>query len=61
MPALGFKGKQFVYSHHQSAPFRELKMDADKSFPVTSREPLLDDGRIMEGSWAQELAKTGLV
>lgn len=29
MPALDFKGKQFVYSHHLSVPFRDLVMNAD--------------------------------
>jgi len=31
MPTLEFKGKQFVYSHHLSVPFRELKVNAKKS------------------------------
>ena len=30
MPSLEFKGKQFVYSHHLSVPFRELIVDAKK-------------------------------
>lgn len=30
MPTLDFKGKQFIYSHHLSVPFRELRVDAGK-------------------------------
>lgn len=29
MPTLDFKGKQFVYSHHLSVPFRELKVEIE--------------------------------
>ena len=38
MPTLDFKGKPFVYSHHLSVPFRELKIDAAKSVPTLSME-----------------------
>lgn len=31
MPELLFKGKEFVYNHHLSVPFRPLIPDADKS------------------------------
>ena len=31
MPALDFKGKQFVYAHHLSVPYRTLEVDAKKS------------------------------
>jgi adenine-specific DNA-methyltransferase len=34
MPTLEFKGKQFIYSHHHSVPFRELVIDGEKSLPV---------------------------
>ncbi len=30
MPTLDFKGKQFVYSHHLSVPFRELKVEVNQ-------------------------------
>jgi adenine-specific DNA-methyltransferase len=31
MPTLDFKGKSFVYAHHLSVPFREIKVEKDKS------------------------------
>ena len=31
MPTLDFKGKQFIYSHHLTVPFRTLEVDATKS------------------------------
>lgn len=43
MPTLEFKGKQFVYSHHLSVPFRELKVVADKSLPAAGQRSSLDD------------------
>jgi len=49
MPTLEFKGKQFVYSHHLSVPFRELKVDADKSLPASGQKPSLDDNLIIHG------------
>jgi len=49
MPTLEFKGKQFVYSHHLSVPFRELKVVADKSLPASGRKPSLDDNLIIHG------------
>lgn len=49
MPTLEFKGKQFVYSHHLSVPFRELKVDAAKSLPVEGQKPSLDDNLIIHG------------
>jgi adenine-specific DNA-methyltransferase len=48
VPSLDFKGKQFVYSHHLSVPFRELKIDAKKSLPKKSG-PSLDDNLIIHG------------
>ena len=41
MPTLEFKGRQFVYSHHSSVPFRELKVDAGKSLPAAGWQPSL--------------------
>jgi adenine-specific DNA-methyltransferase len=49
MPTLEFKGKQFVYSHHLSVPFRELKVEADKSLPAQGQAPSLDDNLIIHG------------
>jgi len=48
MPTLDFKGKQYVYSHHLSVPFRELKIDTEKSLPKEG-EPSLDDNLIIHG------------
>lgn len=49
MPTLEFKGKQFIYSHHLSVPFRELKVVPEKSYPKiiagsASLEPAYGDG-----------------
>ena len=49
MPTLDFKGKQFVYAHHLSVPFRELKVDAKKSLPAAGAKPDLDDNLIIHG------------
>ena len=49
MPTLEFKGKQFIYSHHLSVPFRELKVDAAKSFAAPGQKPSLDDNLIIHG------------
>lgn len=49
MPTLEFKGKQFVYSHHLSVPFRELRIDAKKSLPEKGQKPSLDGNLIVHG------------
>ncbi len=49
MPTLEFKGKQFVYSHHLSVPFRELRVEAEKSLPPPGQQPALDDNLIIHG------------
>ncbi len=49
MPTLEFKGKQFVYTHHLSVPFRELKVDAPKSLPPEGTQASLDDNLIIHG------------
>ncbi|HDN9017680.1 TPA: site-specific DNA-methyltransferase [Aeromonas salmonicida] len=49
MPTLDFKGKQFVYSHHLSVPFRELTVVADKSLPQQGKAASLDDNLIIHG------------
>ena len=47
MPTLDFKGKQFVYSHHHSVPFRELVVEDQKSLPKKNKKPSLDDNLII--------------
>lgn len=49
MPTLDFKGKQFVYAHHLSVPFRQLDIDEKKSVAVKGRKPGLDDNLIIHG------------
>jgi adenine-specific DNA-methyltransferase len=49
MPTLDFKGKQFVYSHHLSVPFRELEVDAKRSLPGKGKSASLDDNLIIHG------------
>lgn len=49
MPTLEFKGKQFVYAHHLSVPFRTLEVDRKKSLPPKDAEPNLDDNLIIHG------------
>ncbi|MBU6339176.1 MAG: site-specific DNA-methyltransferase [Rickettsiales bacterium] len=48
MPTLDFKGKQFIYSHHHNVPFRELKIDYEKSLPKDGKTSL-DDNLIIHG------------
>ena len=45
MSELSFKGKEFVYNHHLSVPFRPLVMDAEKGVG----EPSLDGNLIVHG------------
>lgn len=49
MPTLDFKGKQFVYSHHLSVPFRELRVEPGKSLPAAGKQASLDDNLIIHG------------
>lgn len=49
MPTLDFKGKQFVYSHHHSVPFRELVIEDEKSFPAKNTKPSINDNLIING------------
>lgn len=49
MPTLEFKGKQYIYSHHHSVPFRELKVNSEKSLPASGKKPNLDDNLIIHG------------
>jgi adenine-specific DNA-methyltransferase len=48
MPALDFKGKQFVYAHHLTVPFRQLHIDAKNSIPKGGK-PNFDDNLIIHG------------
>ena len=45
MPELQFKGKEFVYNHHLTVPFRPLEMDGDKGIGA----PRLDGNLIIHG------------
>lgn len=45
MPELQFKGKEFVYNHHLTVPFRPLEPDATKGIG----EPALDGNLIIHG------------
>jgi adenine-specific DNA-methyltransferase len=49
MPTLEFKGKQSVYAHHLSVPFRELNVIPKKSLPAPGDQPSLDDNLIIHG------------
>src|SRR3990172_4800685 len=49
MPILDFKGKQFVYAHHLTVPFRQLAIDAKKSLPAKGEKPELDGNLIIHG------------
>ena len=48
MPTLDFKGKQFVYAHHLTVPFRQLNIDKKKSLPKDGK-PNLEDNLIIHG------------
>jgi adenine-specific DNA-methyltransferase len=45
MPELLFKGKEFVYNHHLTVPYRPLEMDAAKSIGA----PTLNGNLIIHG------------
>ena len=50
MPTLDFKGKQHVYAHHLSVPYRPLVPHPDKSVGATSgHAPAADDNLIIHG------------
>lgn len=48
MPTLDFKGKQFIYAHHLTVPFRKPEIDTEKSF-TGENPPSLDDNLIIHG------------
>ena len=45
MTELTFKGKEFVYNHHLSVPFRPLDIHAEKGIGT----PSLDGNLIIQG------------
>lgn len=45
MPELSFKGKEFVYNHHLTVPFRPLEIHSDKGIGA----PALDGNLIIHG------------
>jgi adenine-specific DNA-methyltransferase len=51
MPELYFKGKEFVYNHHLTVPYRPLETHPDKSVGVgaTGRSPLQGGNLIIHG------------
>ena len=50
MPTLDFKGKQHVYAHHLSVPYRPLVPHPDKSVGATAGDaPAADDNLIIHG------------
>ena len=48
MPTLDFKGKQFIYAHHLTVPFRKPEIDTEKSL-TGENTPSLDDNLIIHG------------
>ncbi len=48
MPTLDFKGKQFIYAHHLTVPFRKPEIDTEKSL-TDENPPSLDDNLIIHG------------
>lgn len=49
MPSLEFKGKQFIYTHHLSVPFRELVPDKKKSVAPQVKDGDLNDNLVIHG------------
>ncbi len=39
MPTLDFKGKQYIYAHHLTVPYRPLVPDRAKSVPSSDSPP----------------------
>jgi len=64
MSSIEFKGKQFVYSHHLSVPFRELVVTEHLANSVEVGELLVGDhaehmsfAMLLESNWQQELER----
>ena len=50
MPTLDFKGKQHIYAHHLTVPYRHLNADAAKSLrPAAADRAVADDNLIIHG------------
>ena len=49
MSELLFKGKEFVYNHHLSVPYRPLQIHADKSITPVGEAPRVDGNLIVHG------------
>ena len=47
MPTLEFKGKQHVYAHHLSVPYRPLVPHPPKSVGLSSSDPLSDEDNLI--------------
>lgn len=47
MVSIDFKGKQFIYSHHHTVPYRELKINKENSHNTDN--PSLDGNLIING------------
>jgi len=58
MPTLEFKGKQYIYSHHHSVPFRELEVNGKKSLPAKGKKPSLDSKTSGEAGGLERYAGT---
>ena len=52
MPTLDFKGKNHIYAHHLTVPYRPLQLDASRSMLASSQDgdiPLTDQNLIIHG------------
>jgi adenine-specific DNA-methyltransferase len=49
MSELLFKGKEFVFNHHLSVPYRPLEAHADKGIAVKGEAPKLDGNLVVHG------------
>jgi adenine-specific DNA-methyltransferase len=49
MQTLEFKGKQSIYAHHLTVPFRPLVIDEKKSVAPKGVKPTLDGNLIIHG------------
>ena len=57
MPALEFKGKQHIYAHHLTVPYRPLVTDAAKSLNSVALTPsLADPGSTSRSTGMSEIA-----
>ena len=61
MPTLEFKGKQHIYAHHLTVPYRPLVADAGKSVRPAGTNVLGDAAGLASGSVGQRRAASGSV